>query len=76
MICSVTGSRQYSSDLPQDRFRNFMCVNIQLCCQRWQPFREGQKVNRACPFLFTLNEVSELEDSLSKVKIEASESMG
>ena len=51
-----------------------MYINIQLRQQRWQPFGEDQGANQACSF-FYLSEISEQEDPLSKVKIEASESM-
>jgi len=74
IICHVTGSRQYSSDLPQGGLE-IPCVLAFSCTAK-----DGNRLEKVRRLIkhalsFTLNEVSELEDSLSKVKIEASESI-
>ena len=73
IICHVTGSRQYSSDLPK--------CGLEIPCMLTFSYaaKDGNLLEKARRLIkhvlsFTLNKVSEPEDSLSKVKIEASES--
>ena len=74
IICRVTGSRQYSSDLPQSNLE-IPCVLTFSCAAK-----DGDRLEKVRRLIkhalsFTINEVSEPEDSLGKVKIEASESI-
>ena len=73
IICLVTGSRQYSSDLPQGGLE-IPCMLTFSCTAK--DGNHLEKIRRLIEhdLSFTLNEVSEPEDSLSKVMIEASES--
>ena len=74
IICRVTGSRQYSSDLPQGGLEN-SCVLTFSCAAKDGNCLEKVRSLIEHALSFTLNEVSKPEDSLSKVKIEASESV-
>ena len=74
ITCRVTGSRQYSRDLFQGGLE-VPCILTFSCASK-----DGNRLEKVRGLIkhalsFTLSEISELEDPLSKVKIEASESM-
>ena len=74
IICHVTGSRQYSSDLPQGGLEIPCVLTFSWAAKDGDRLEKARRLIKH-PLSFTLNEVSEPEDSLSKVKIEASESI-
>ena len=74
IICRVTGNKQYSSDLPQNGLE-VPCVLTFSCTAKDGSCLEKVKRLIEHALSFSLNEVCEPEDSPSKVKIEASESI-
>ena len=74
ITCCVTGSRQYSRDLSQGGLQ-VLCILIFSCASKDGNRLEMVRGLIKHAFSFTLSEISEPENPLSKVKIEASESM-
>ena len=74
IICRVTGSRQYSSDLPQIGLEIPYVLTFSCAAKDGDCLEKLRRLIKHA-LSFTLNAVSEPEDSLNKVKIEASESI-
>ena len=74
ITCPVTGSRQYSRDLSQGGLE-VPCILTFSCASKDVNRLEKVRGLIKHALSFTLSEISEPEDPLSKVKIEASESM-